>query len=112
MRFLCLIWVCFCSCTNLARTSPDTLDEKPVTVAQKQLCNNVVGVFNRQTQCNENYVFDPAPYALRLDTLAQVRFWRSIMRLHEDSAIVNLANSRDVVQKICIRDWNLKNDSL
>lgn len=110
MRFLCLILVSFYSCTNLAHNSPDTLEEKPV--AKKQLCDNVVGVLNRNTKCNENYVFDPAPYNLRLDKLAQVRFWRSIMRLHEDSAIVNLANSRDVVQKICIRDWNLKNDSL
>jgi hypothetical protein len=25
---------------------------------------------------------------------------------------VNLANSRNVIQKICIRDWNVKNDSL
>ena len=112
MRFLYLILVCFYSCTNLAHNSPDTLEEKPVIAAEKQLCKNVVGVFNRQTQCNENYVFEPAIYELRLDTLAQVRFWRSIMRLHEDSAIVNMANSRDVVQKICMRDWNRKTDSL
>lgn len=112
MRFLCLILVSLYSCANLARNSPDTLEEKPVTIVEKQLCKNVVGVFNRQTQCNENYVFDPAIYDLRLDTLAQVRFWRSIMKLHEDSAIVNMANSRDVVQKISIRDWNRKNDSL
>jgi hypothetical protein len=112
MRFLYLILVCFYSCTNLANHSPDTLEEKPIVVAEKQLCKNVVGVLNRQTQCNENYVFDPALYELRLDTLAQVRFWRSIMRLHEDSAIVNMASSRDVVQKISMRDWNRKTDSI
>lgn len=110
MKILVFISLLASSCASAVSTAPDTLEEKPV--AKKQLCQNVVGVFNKQTQCNENYVFDPAPYALRLDTLAQVRFWRSIMRLHEDSAIVNFANSRDVVQKICIRDWNCKNDSL
>jgi hypothetical protein len=72
----------------------------------------VVGVLNPQTQCNENYVFDQSLYHLQLDTLAQVRFWRKIMKLDGDSAIVNLANSRNVIQKICIRDWNVKNDSL
>ncbi len=113
MRYLLFIPVFFTACSNAAITSPDTLEVKNKgPVSCERLCDNVVGIVNPQTNCNENYVFDRSLYALKLDTLAQVRFWRNIMKLHEDSAIVNFANSRDVIQKISIKDWNLKNDSL
>ncbi len=113
MRFLSLFLIFLYSCAFSSGSAPDTLEEKPLSApAPKELCKNVVGVFNPQTNCNENYVFDPTLYALRLDTLPQVRFWRSIMRLHEDSALVNVGRSRDIVQKVCVKEWNLKNDSL
>lgn len=112
MKFIPLIFFLISSCARAVIVSPDTLEEKPAVPAKDGLCRNVVGVYNHQTQCNENYVFDRSMYELRLDTLPQIRFWRSIMKLHEDSAIVNFANSRDVVQKISLRDWNIRNDSL
>lgn len=113
MKYPLLISIFLSACTRAAVTSPDTLEAKsgpPVTC--DRLCSNVVGVINPQTNCNENYIFDRSLYALRLDTLAQVKFWRNIMNLHQDSAIVNLASSRGFVQKISLKDWNLKTDSL
>lgn len=118
MRFLFLVLLFFYLYSKSAVSPPDTVLNSPNTIisgistGQVRYCNNVVGVLNPQTQCNENYVFDRSLYRLKLDTLAQVKFWRSIMNLDGDSAIVNLATTREVIQIISIRDWNLKNDSL
>ncbi|HRI22930.1 MAG TPA: hypothetical protein PLA68_18355 [Panacibacter sp.] len=96
----------------------DTINKKnahntppPSTVCNDDLCRNVVGVINPKTSYNENYVFDPSIYHYRLDTLAQVKFWRTIMNLHEDTAIISLASSREMIQKISMKDWNAKTDS-
>jgi hypothetical protein len=108
--FICIF---LSACTHAAVNSPDTLETKTETKGScERLCDNVVGIVNPLTNCNENYVFDKSLYHLKLDTLAQVKFWRNIMKLHEDSAIVNFANSRGVIQKISIKDWNQKTDSL
>lgn len=117
MRFLLLALVFLYSCAHRANNPPDTALNKPTALisesgAPVNYCSDIVGVYNPQTQCNENYVYDQTLYHLQLDTLAQVRFWRNIMRLDGDSALVNLANSRDVIQTISIRDWNCKSDSL
>ncbi len=117
MRYKYIALILLYSCTHVAVTPPDTLIvptfEKSNSFVNepRQFCKNVVGVFNPQTQCNENYVLDPALYYFKIDTLAQIKFWRTIMKLHEDSAIVNFANSRQVIQIISTKDWNLKTDS-
>ncbi|HOZ87402.1 MAG TPA: transglycosylase SLT domain-containing protein [Bacteroidia bacterium] len=111
MKIPLFICIFLSACTQAAVTSPDTLETKAETGSCERLCDNVVGIVNPLTNCNENYVFDRSLYHLKLDTLAQVRFWRNIMKLHEDSAIVNFANSRGVIQKISIKDWNQKTDS-
>ncbi len=106
------------SCNNNAVNSAAPAAKKTVTVTPdkieepKTLCHNVVGVINPKTKCNENYVLDRSLYNLKLDTVAQVKFWRSIMNLHEDSAIVNFAGTRTVVQKINVKTWNQRSDSL
>lgn len=113
MRIFYLILICLTACTQAAILPPDTsVIKQPTPLFCGNLCDNVVGVINPQTNCNENYIFDRSLYSLKLDTLAQVKFWRNIMKLNEDSAIINFASSRDVIQKISIRDWNLKSDSL
>ncbi|MEO6304197.1 MAG: hypothetical protein ABIP51_13610 [Bacteroidia bacterium] len=118
MRFLLLISVFLFSCSNNAINSTGVVAKKTVTITEpkieepKTLCHSVVGIINPKTNCNENYVLDRSLYHFKLDTVAQVKFWRSIMKLHEDSAIVNFAGSRTVVQKICVKEWNLRSDSL
>lgn len=118
MRFLIIIFVFLFACSNNATTyskpiakNNDSLTEKKIE-EPKTLCHNVVGFLNPKTNLNENYVLDRSLYHLKLDTVAQVKFWRNIMKLHEDSAIVNFAGSRTVIQKIAVKDWNLRPDSL
>jgi hypothetical protein len=74
------------------------------------LCRDVIGVLNPNTKHSENYIFDKALYYYKVDTLPQVKFWRSIMNLHEDTALVSFAHSRSVVQKMSIKEWNLKSE--
>jgi hypothetical protein len=118
MRTYFIIPVLLYSCTHAGILSDDTLSKRPVQgiMSKKdpycdQLCKNVIGVLNRNTHYNENYIFDRSLYHHKVDTLPQVRFWRNIMNLHEDTALVSIANTRDVIQKLNIRDWNLKTDS-
>jgi len=107
------IFLLLSACSPAAIYSPDTLDAATNKTSNcNRLCDNVVGILNQRTNRNENYVFDKSLYHLKLDTLAQVKFWRDIMKLDEDSAIVNFANSRNVIQKICLKDWNSKNELL
>ncbi len=77
----------------------------------RSLCKDVVGVINPQTNHNENYIFDKSLYMMRVDTLPQVKFWRSIMNLHEDTAILSFASNRQLIQKTSIKDWNLKSEA-
>jgi hypothetical protein len=76
----------------------------------KTLCYNVVGVLNPKTRNNENYILDKTIYELKIDTLPQIKLWRNIMNLHQDSAIVNIGNSRNVIQKIKLSEWYAKPD--
>jgi len=118
LRFLLLISVFLFSCSNNAINFTEPIAKKTATVSEnkaeepKTLCQNVVGIINPKTKYNENYVLDRSIYQLKLDTVAQVKFWRSVMNLHQDSAIVNFAGSRKVIQKINMKEWNLRPDSL
>ncbi len=92
---------------------PDTskrvkTEEKPV----ETLCSNVIGVCNPQTKYNGNYIFDKQIYEFRCDTLSQVKFWRQVMTLHEDSLVVSLGHNRKVINKFHHKEWKVKNDSI
>jgi len=77
-----------------------------------KLCKNVIGLINPHTNLNENYIFDQSIYHLKVCELPQIKFWRSIMNLSQDTAILNFHNTRELIQKIAILDWESKSDSL
>jgi hypothetical protein len=76
------------------------------------LCNHVVGVVNPLTNYNENYIFDTTLYHYKVDTLPQVKFWRQIMNLHQDSSLLCFAHNRTVLRRISNKEWNQESDSL
>ncbi|MBL7918626.1 MAG: hypothetical protein JNM96_09520 [Bacteroidia bacterium] len=73
-------------------------------------CADVVGVCHPLNKQNHNYIFDKQIYAFRCDTIQQVKFWRSIMRLDKDSAIVNVATFRHEIIKTHCNEWSQKPD--
>src|SRR5688572_4317727 len=85
--------------------SDDTLAKKTSSTAvfsgieTRSLCKNVIGMMNPATMCSENYILDRSLYLLKVDTLPQVKFWRDIMKLHQDSAIISFAHNRAQIAK-------------
>ncbi|HQQ93757.1 MAG TPA: hypothetical protein PLQ93_04320 [Bacteroidia bacterium] len=92
--------------------TPAEIPYRPARDSSNMLCWNVIGLPNHKTRFNEDYIFDENLYDLRLDTLSQVKFWRAVMNLQEDTFLVNVASTRQVIEKMQCNIWNAKSDSL
>ncbi|MHB8261247.1 MAG: transglycosylase SLT domain-containing protein [Bacteroidia bacterium] len=71
---------------------------------------DLITLFNAETQQGQSYVYDKELYQLRCDTLPQVKFWRSIMHLPKDSALMCYSNQRCVIHKLHLKTWNTLSD--
>ena len=87
---------------------PDSNTMVPYT-SSFDLRQDVISVPNYKTQEKMDFVFNMQVYQLGCDTLANVKFWRSIMNLHKDSALFNTPNNRNVLSKAHINQWEEKN---
>lgn len=65
----------------------------------------VISVPNFKTKEQMDFVFNTQIYQLGCDTMPNVKFWRSIMNLHKDSALFNTPNDRNVLSKANIKSW-------
>ncbi len=83
---------------------------KPIENEPSGLCKNVVGILNPQTKLNENYIFDRSLYYHKVEELQNVKYWRAIMNLHQDTALMCFNNSREVIAKVCLKDWNSQSE--
>jgi hypothetical protein len=66
---------------------------------------DIISVENFTTHKKMNFVYDSQIYKLGCDTLPNVIFWRSIMKLHKDSALFNTPLNRNVLCKTGISKW-------
>jgi hypothetical protein len=117
MRIISLIIaVLFLPGVYLSNPTDDTLAKKTNSISvvteivSRQHCKNVVGICYPNSNINENYILDRSLYLLKVDTLPQVKFWRQIMNLHEDSALVSFAHSREIIEKVHVSAWSNKNE--
>lgn len=76
--------------------------------AAYSLRQDVISVPNFVTHEKMDFVFNMQVYQLGCDTLANVKFWRTIMNLHKDSALFNTPNDRNVLSKEHIKSWESK----
>ncbi|MEM7657520.1 MAG: transglycosylase SLT domain-containing protein [Bacteroidota bacterium] len=53
---------------------------------------------------------DSLLYLERWDTLPQTRFWRRIMTLRRDTLLINVAQTRQVLGKMSVYQWELMED--
>lgn len=53
----------------------------------------------------------PSIYKERWDTLTHVNFWRAVMKLDKDSAIINFASNRRIVEIISLNEWKQKSEA-
>lgn len=71
---------------------------------------DIITIYDANRQQDVNYIYDRQLYDLRVDTMPQVKFWRSIMHLPKDSALFCHSNSRLVIDKVHVKSWNTLSD--
>lgn len=59
---------------------------------------------------NLHYVNNIQLFQQEWDHLAHPVFWRTIMKLSPDSCVINIGATRQIVQKMSVKDWNRRND--
>ena len=116
MRPLFLILPVFSFLTVFGNGTDDTLAKKNssglgyIEPVNGSFCKNVVGRLNQENGFNEHYIFDRSIYYWKVDTMPQVKFWRDIMNLHQDSAIMSFADTRDQIARVCVKEWDCKGE--
>ena len=68
----------------------------------------VVGLNNDTT--NYQFVQNQQLYIQGWDTLAQPHFWRELMTMEDDSALINIGSTRQIIKKIAVADWDKQTD--
>lgn len=75
------------------------------------LCQNVIGVCLPNNDINKDFVYDSQLYTYKVDTLPQVVFWRKVMTLDKDSAIINVHNNRKILNIVHNNTWQHLSDT-
>ncbi|MBI2281445.1 MAG: transglycosylase SLT domain-containing protein [Bacteroidetes bacterium] len=70
----------------------------------------LVCVSSTNDTINYNFIKTNQLYAESWDTLSQPNFWRTLMNMHHDSALINVSTTRQIIQKVAIKDWNKQSD--
>lgn len=62
---------------------------------------------------SENYHFveNKQLYKEGWDTLVQPNFWRTLMTMEADSALINVGSTRQIIKKVAVADWNKISDA-
>jgi len=100
MKYKIIISFCFLSClVLLSFVSPKV--EHTETVEVKALNDTT----------NYNFVSNKQLYVEGWDTLPQPTFWRSLMTMEDDSALINIASTRQIIKKVAVEDWDKNSDA-
>lgn len=60
----------------------------------------------KDTREQRFYIHERHIYQYGLDTLANIRFWRKMIAMSDDSGFVNLKDTRQIIDKIAVKDWD------
>ena len=74
--------------------------------SQEQKTAYVVEVAGLHDSLNYHFVENQQLYKEGWDTLVQPKFWRTLMTMGEDSALINVGSTRQIINKIAVSDWN------
>lgn len=89
-----------------SKNGNEPISKRKVTSEKFDLCADVIGVTHPNADVSVNYVFDKQLYEYGCENLSQVKFWRDIMNLTKDMAIINVANYRHQVLCLPVKEWN------
>ncbi len=73
-----------------------------------QLINNVkiIEVVGLNDSTNYSFVENQQLYNQKWDTLAQPKFWQTLMTMNDDSALINIGSTRQIIKKVAVDDWD------
>ena len=70
------------------------------------LREDIITIPNLTTKEKTDFVFNKQVYDLRCDTLPNVIFWRRIMHLNKDSALLNRPENRHILHTVHCYKWD------
>lgn len=85
-------------------------DSSGLTVSSNNLRSDVIGVEGIHPNTVSDFVYNKQMYLLNCDTLSNVRFWRNIMNLDKDTALLNTPENRKVLCKVSVKDWEAQTE--
>lgn len=72
--------------------------------------SEVVEVVGINDTINYSFVSPDQLYVEKWNTLPQPNFWRTLMQMGDDSAIINIASTRQIIKRIAVKDWEKQSD--
>jgi len=79
--------------------------------AQQQNNSLIVEVAGLHDSLYYQFVQNKQIYSGGWDTLEQPKFWRSLMTMSADSALINIGCTRQIIKKVKLSEWNKLSDS-
>jgi hypothetical protein len=74
-------------------------------LAQESEADAIVEVVGLHEYLNYQFIQNSQLYSQGWDQLAQPNFWKILMNMPEDSALINIGSTRKVIQKVAVLDW-------
>src|SRR5690606_5097190 len=65
-----------------------------------------VSGLNENDTADYSFIKTHQLYVERWDTPSQPTFWRTLMNMHHDSALINVSSTRQIIKKVALKDWN------
>lgn len=72
--------------------------------------NDIISVVNSDGFSWKSYVYDQDIFISRCDTLANIRFWRLIMKTGKDTIVLNQAENRRILDYFDMKEWSKLSD--
>ncbi len=70
----------------------------------------VVEVAGLHDSLNYQFVQNQQLYKDGWDKLVQPNFWRTLMTMGDDSALINIGSTRQIIRRVAVKDWNKLTD--
>lgn len=95
----------------LACNQPAQSQEEVWDSAQIFHVPTIIQVTNPNDTSVYRLVQDDQMFIQRWDTLAQTKFWRTIIKLPPDSAVFNVAETRQILEFVSVKQWDSLTDT-
>ena len=73
-------------------------------------CDAIVEVAGLHDSLNYQFVQNKQMYSQGWDELEQPKFWRTLMIMGDDSALINIGSTRQIIRKVAVEDWDKLTD--